>query len=218
MLACAALAGGLGGCSLMTPQPGETGAAGTEPAGTQPASSGPADGGTPGESSEPAPETPPATDPGAGGSPPSTSGESCTDGEAPSHMTGEEALATWAGELDPPFEDQNVSWATDDADPSTYDPCQTLSWIVVPVENGTASSPHQIMLFHDGRYVGPATKAAHGYWPTVLRLDQGVIEVTWTFPEEGDSAADPTGLATATYTWSDEAQHVQQNGSTPTSG
>lgn len=49
-------------------------------------------------------------------------------------------------------------------DPSSnYNPCATLSAVIITVEGATGSSPDQAMLFHNGNYVGTGTSKAYGF-------------------------------------------------------
>jgi hypothetical protein len=93
--------------------------------------------------------------------------------------------------------------------------CAALSWMILPIQGGTASSPYQIMLFHDGRYIGTATSEAYGFHPTVQRTDAGQIQVTWHWPREGESNAGASGTTTATFTWNDATGQVDMAGDVP---
>ncbi|WP_157897528.1 LppP/LprE family lipoprotein [Mycolicibacterium rutilum] len=46
---------------------------------------------------------------------------------------------------------------------SNYDPCATLSSMLVTVEGATGSSPVQALMFHHGEYVGTGTAKARGF-------------------------------------------------------
>src|SRR5690242_9369270 len=49
-------------------------------------------------------------------------------------------------------------------DPSSnYNPCATLSAVIITVEGATGSSPDQAMLFHRGNFVGTGTSTAYGF-------------------------------------------------------
>ncbi|WP_235933428.1 LppP/LprE family lipoprotein [Corynebacterium qintianiae] len=106
-------------------------------------------------------------------------------------------------------------------DPDTafagYDPCANLSWAVVTIEGGTASSPYQIMLFHKGDYLGTATLDSFGFAPGVTQVDDSTIDVVFRHPEPGDTNADPKGRNYATFTWSDAEHRVIMTGDAPAS-
>jgi hypothetical protein len=46
---------------------------------------------------------------------------------------------------------------------SNFDPCATLSAVVITIERATGSSPDQALLFHNGNYVGTGTSTAYGF-------------------------------------------------------
>lgn len=106
-------------------------------------------------------------------------------------------------------------WDTSYADPSTYDPCAALSWILVPTKGGTTSSPYQIMLFHNGEYLGTATSRAYGYWPKVTRANDASINVVYHYARDGEAVALHTGETYASFTWDDAAQRVVMRGNVP---
>lgn len=89
-----------------------------------------------------------------------------------SDKSGSEALSTWMPQV-PTYNDW--AWSTAYADTSTYDSCASLSWIVLPIDGGTASSPYQIMLFHHGEYIGVTSDQMIGFFPEVERLDDETI-------------------------------------------
>lgn len=101
----------------------------------------------------------------------------------------------------------DVAWHLDSADVDGYDPCATLSWIVFSIEGGTASSPSQIALFHRGEYLGPATERAYGFWPDVVRIGDGEIEVTYTWPRPDESNAEASGRSVVRFAWQDGEVH-----------
>ncbi len=87
--------------------------------------------------------------------------------------------------------------------------------MTVSVVDGTASSPVAILLFHDGTYLGTATKEQYPFVPQVTRESAGAIRVEYRYPQGADSNADPSGRATATYTWDDAAGRVEMSGDVP---
>lgn len=49
-------------------------------------------------------------------------------------------------------------------DPSSnYNPCASLSAVIITVEQATGSSPEQVLLFHNGDYVGTGTSKAYAF-------------------------------------------------------
>ena len=103
-----------------------------------------------------------------------------------------------------------VSWVyTGD---SNYDPCRELSYARLEVEGATGSSPMQLMLFHDGEYVGTASECAFAL-TTVTRTTADSVTVEYRWPRAGEPTADPTGIASVTYRW--DGDSVQQDGELP---
>jgi hypothetical protein len=114
-------------------------------------------------------------------------------------------------------------WSLDDestiaAAEETFDPCAELSSITVTVEGGTVSSPSHIMLFHHGDYLGTASSEAYGFWPSTERLDDGSIQVTYTYPLPDESNAAASGRAVSVFTWNDSTQGVDHTGEFPPQG
>lgn len=130
-----------------------------------------------------------------------------------SGLTAKDAVDRWASEV--PLPEEGYPYAPGAATLETYEPCAALSWIVLPVANGTGSSPNQIMLFHRGEYLGTATEKAYGFTPDVIRVDDDSIQVTWHWPQEGDANADPTGTSVAQFVWDEDAGQVVMSGETP---
>ncbi|CAL8898881.1 LppP/LprE family lipoprotein [Kocuria varians] len=131
---------------------------------------------------------------------------------------GQQAAKRWIPVLTPPFgadkADQG-SWDTENVDTSTYDECQELSSITVHTKGGTASSPNTVMLFHRGAYMGTATNGSFGFTPKVERVTDSTVRVTFRFPKDGDSNAEPTGTAVSTYSWNDDAGQLAHEGQLP---
>ncbi|PZE76561.1 LppP/LprE family lipoprotein [Curtobacterium sp. MCBD17_019] len=147
-------------------------------------------------------------------SPSTTSTPSATSTCGPA--TGQAAAATGIAALPLPVNLRGTAhWDAAGADYSGYDPCAPLSWSVVTVSGSTASSPYAILLFHDGTYLGTATKEQYAFQPTVRRTSSTSIAVTYPYPRGNDSDADPSGRANATYTWDAGAGKVTMAGSTP---
>lgn len=112
---------------------------------------------------------------------------------------------------------ESARWDASTADTSVYDGCAALSAVTVSVADATASSPVAILLFHDGSYLGTATKEQYPFVPQVTRESTGSIRVEYRYPQGADSNADASGRATATYTWDDAAGRVEMSGDVPPS-
>ena len=114
-------------------------------------------------------------------------------------------------EVPPPQQLGGQEW--DYTGRSNYDPCAALSYALVEVRGGTASSPVRVMLFHDGVYIGPETECAFAF-TTVISATAESVTVEYRWPREGDPNAAPSGRATVTYRWTGET--VQREGELPT--
>lgn len=112
---------------------------------------------------------------------------------------------------------ESARWDASTADTSVYDGCAALSAVTVSVVDATASSPVAILLFHDGTYLGTATKEQYPFVPQVTRASADAIRVEYRYLQGADSNADPSGRATATYTWDDAAGRVEMSGDVPPS-
>ena len=61
---------------------------------------------------------------------------------------------------------QSYPWSTDPKsfDPSSnYNPCATLSTVIISVQGATGGSPDLALLFHKGSFVGVATAKAYAF-------------------------------------------------------
>ncbi|WP_448853408.1 LppP/LprE family lipoprotein [Corynebacterium frankenforstense] len=111
----------------------------------------------------------------------------------------------------PPFD--GVGWDTGYADPTVgFDPCADLSWIAVPIEGGTGSSPTLVMLYHRGEYLGTTTSKA--YWIGEIQRDSdSQITVEYVYPKDGEGTANASGRTYASFTWNGE--NVDMTGEVP---
>jgi hypothetical protein len=83
---------------------------------------------------------------------------------------------------------------------------------VVDTEGGTGSSPVQVLLFHEGTYIGTATECALPF-TTVTGTSTDSVTIEYRWPRGDDPNATPSGLATVTYRWAGDA--VQTDGELP---
>ena len=153
------------------------------------------------------------TRPPASASPETSSAEPTT--EKCATMTGAEAVSTWGPQVPTFREGYDWQWNLDRADPNTYDPCAALSWVVLGLKGGMASSPVQIMLFHRGQYIGVTASEPINYWPEVVRLDDAAIQVTYKWPRDGETTAGATGRSVSIFTWDEQTQSVVHSGEWP---
>ncbi|WIA99529.1 LppP/LprE family lipoprotein [Curtobacterium sp. MCBA15_012] len=128
---------------------------------------------------------------------------------------GATAAARAIAELPLPAGLESARWDPATADTAQYDGCAALSAVTVTVADATGSSPVAILLFHDGTYLGTATKLQYPFEPTVTRTSDAALRVEYRYAGPQDSNADPTGRATATYTWDDAAGRVRMTGEVP---
>ena len=98
---------------------------------------------------------------------------------------------------------------------SDFDPCADLSWQLIAIEGATASSPHHIMLFHKGEYLGTATAEPYGFFPTIERVSDAEIAVTYHWAREGETTAGRTGETYAGFRWDEGQQKVIMSGDVP---
>lgn len=95
-------------------------------------------------------------------------------------------------------------WDTNPAYRSgNYDPCATLSAIRLLIRGATGSSPAQIMLFHEGVYVGTGTREPWSMAEVDVAAstdDTVVVRYGYLRPWD-DSLAGASGRATVRFTW-----------------
>jgi len=125
------------------------------------------------------------------------------------------AIQQAADRLGPPADIAGATWGTAAAERGGYDPCAALSWVVLRPETSSGSSPSAILLFHDGGYLGTATKVQYAFEPDVSRTSDTALSVTYRYPRDGESNAEAGGRAVATYRWDDAAGRVVMTGDVP---
>lgn len=135
-----------------------------------------------------------------------------------SSLTEEEAFQQSVADVPLPSFLPDRAWVPAIADEAGYDPCAALSWITVVIDGATVSSPNHIMLFHEGEYLGTATKIAYGFTPRVERVDDATIRVTYRYLMPGEANAQASGQAVATFTWDAASQSVTMQGDVPPDG
>lgn len=143
-----------------------------------------------------------------------TSGKSTAD-ESCGPSSGEAAAAEAIAALPAPTELSDITWDASTAEYDGYDPCAALSWSIVTVSGATASSPYAILLFHDGSYLGTATKEAYPYYPDVTRTNDSTLAITYHYRKDGDDNANLSGSTHATVTWDADAGEVEMSGNAP---
>lgn len=116
---------------------------------------------------------------------------------------------------DPGFGDGTRWKYTADSSINGWDRCAGLSWVALPIERGTGSSPWQIALFRHGEYLGTATAKGYGFWPTITRVSDDKIKVVYHWTKEGEGTANASGTTVAYFAWDDVDHTVRMTGSTP---
>ncbi|MFJ3036366.1 LppP/LprE family lipoprotein [Curtobacterium pusillum] len=132
--------------------------------------------------------------------------------------SGAEAASQAIADLPLPTGLEDAKWDAANSDYSGYDACAPLSWSLVDLDHATGSSPVAILLFHQGRYLGTATKVAYSFVPDVARTDPSTIAVTYHYAKPDESTADASGRTNATFTWNDSTGRVDMSGETPPVG
>lgn len=90
-----------------------------------------------------------------------------------------------------------VSWVPTE---SNFNSCSDFVYVQLETEGGTASSPYQLLLFHDGRFLGTGTSCNLGY-QTVTGSDDDQVDVTYRYIVADEPNAAPQGEASVTYRW-----------------
>jgi len=89
---------------------------------------------------------------------------------------------------------------------SNYNPCATLSAVIISVQGATGSSPEQAMLFHNGNYLGTGTSKAYSF--TTLNTAQTTDDTVALDYKDGRNVctACPGPITTVRYQW--QGDHV----------
>lgn len=95
-----------------------------------------------------------------------------------------------------------------------FDPCARISGVVLSVERATGSSPHQVMVFTKGRYVGTATERAHPFTSVaVARSTPDVLALDYRWLLADDPSASPSGASQVQLRW--DGTRVVRSGQLP---
>lgn len=106
-------------------------------------------------------------------------------------------------------------WAFDGYDDFAFDGCAALDVIPLNIYGGTGSSPTQLMFFHHGEYVGPGTPHDYAFAPSIERVDDATLRVTYRYARDGESNAAATGKAVSTFTWDEAKEKLVRTGDVP---
>jgi LppP/LprE lipoprotein len=104
---------------------------------------------------------------------------------------------------------QSYPWSTDPRsfDPSSnYNPCATLSTVIITVQGATGGSPDLALLFHKGSFVGVATTKAYAF--TSVNAAHTTDEIVTLNYKDGRSVctACPGPITSVRYQW--QGDHV----------
>lgn len=96
---------------------------------------------------------------------------------------------------------------------ANYNTCAALSYAEITVDQATAASPEQLLLFHNGNFVGTGIKCNTAFQSVTNATDDTVF-VTYRYLTPGDPNASPQGEASVSFHW--DGTSVVMNGTLPT--
>lgn len=104
-----------------------------------------------------------------------------------------------------------------------FDPCAELSWIDAipgssPDECCISSTAHHILLFRYGKFIGTATYEPYSFSPSITRVSDSSISVTYRYMKDDENPANASGRTTASFSWSASQNKVVMSGEVPPSG
>ena len=113
-------------------------------------------------------------------------------------------------------------WTNVSEDYEGYDSCAELSWIdAIPgsshKECCISSMVHHILLFHRGKFIGPAAYEPYSFSPVITRTSDSSIRVTYRYMKEDEAPASASGSTTAEFTWNPAKNQVDMEGTPPPS-
>lgn len=101
-------------------------------------------------------------------------------------------------------------WIAGQASDAPAGSCPALEYVLAQTPMGTASSPTQVLFFHDNTYLGTATSNAYAY-TTVAGTTENSVSVNYRWLAPDDANCCPSGgPATITYTWDGSGVVMQQ--------
>lgn len=156
-----------------------------------------------------APASPSATATRAAGVPTASPKADCAG------VTGAEALAADSKAVRP----GGYPWDTAHPLVDAFDDCAALSAVVVHIQGPTGSSPHQVSLYHEGRFIGHATVNDFGFTPRIERISDDTLRIVYTYNRETaegmESTADASGEAPLTITYDSATGSLERSGYVP---
>ena len=77
---------------------------------------------------------------------------------------------------------------------------------------------HHILLFHYGKFIGTATYEPYSFSPSITRVSDSSISVTYRYMKDDENPANASGRTTASFSWSASQNKVVMSGEVPPSG
>ena len=112
---------------------------------------------------------------------------------------GSAAITDAANRIAPPLSYKtDVPWVF--GGNTNYNTCRTLSYASLDTQGATASSPMQLLLFHNGRFLGTGIKCNAAY-QTVTKTTDTAVYVNYRYLNDGDVSANPTGSVDVWFEW-----------------
>lgn len=156
-------------------------------------------------------------DSGAATAVPGTTPAGTTSSAAPTAKCGVDLAAPVIGSAIATLPAEPITKAPWSSEPAgfegTFDPCVTLSAVIITVQGATGSSPNQVLLFHKGEFVGTATRESYGF----TSLDPGrttddTVGVNYKTPGSCNACSDGTSTPVQ-FHW--DGKQVQMIGTPP---
>jgi hypothetical protein len=96
-------------------------------------------------------------------------------------------------------------------------PCSGLGWVEVFPVAATTGPPRQLLIYHDGQFLGTGIRCQTRYPEYVTEPQGDRIPVTYRFPDPSDplqaTTQNPVGVANVTFRWN--GSRIVMEGSLP---
>lgn len=131
-----------------------------------------------------------------------------------SGLSAADATAQHLAELPSP-DAMGGTWSATPVDASAYDDCAALAAVTVGLEGSTGSAPENLMLFSHGKYLGTATERDYPFTPTVERVSDNTLRVTYHWTSDQDANASPSQTAVSQFVYDESTGKVTRTGDLP---
>lgn len=131
-----------------------------------------------------------------------------------SGLSAADAVAQHLAELPSP-DAMGAKWSATPVDASAYDDCAALAGVTVGLQGSTGSAPENIMLFSHGTYLGTATERDYPFTPTVERLSDNTLRVTYHWTSDQNTNASPSQTAVSQFVYDESTGKVTRTGDLP---